>query len=124
MNPQMTKRVRGKDGKKYLISTMQYRKTDAGELWETAVFEGGGFVTPAKKQRYSAWMVFPEGAPAAQADLERRVQNELPEVWAMTSEFIEEVRESAAQMFLSREALHDYESSNAPSSKDDESSKT
>ena len=70
--PQMAKRVRGKDGKKYLVSTMRYRKTDAGELWETAVFDGGGFFTPAKNQRHSMWQLFLDAAEAAHADLVKR----------------------------------------------------
>ena len=33
MNPQMTDRVRGKDGKAYLVSTMRYNKIGASDFW-------------------------------------------------------------------------------------------
>jgi hypothetical protein len=80
----------------YLVSTVLYT-TRIGDVWETAVYEG--LEIADEKQRYSMWMPFLEGAQAAHQDLLRRVQNELPQEWAMQPEFVAEVRRSAFQRF-------------------------
>jgi hypothetical protein len=95
----MTDRVRGKDGKKYLVSTMRYRQTKYGEIWETAIFSGGGFFTSERTQRYSMWMFGPSSAQAAHADAVSKVKADQPQTWIMESAFIEKVRDSATVTF-------------------------
>jgi hypothetical protein len=96
--PQMVDRVSGKDGRPYMISTIRYEKSELGELWETAVFEGHGLDTTEGRQRYSMWMFFESAAHVAHADLVSKVQNEMPEQWVMPSELIEKVRQDAVEV--------------------------
>ena len=120
VKPQITERIRGKGGKKYLVSTIRYQQTEIGELWETAVFDSRGFFTSAETQRYSMWVFDPHMAEAAHADVVRRVKNESPDQWMMPPDLIEKVRESAVKNFHIANARKFYESLEDSPAKEDE----
>lgn len=80
----------------YLVSTVLYT-TPMGNVWETAVYEG--LQISDDKQRYSIWMPSLETSQAAHEDLLRKVQNQLPQQWAMPSELLTKVRRSAFERF-------------------------
>jgi hypothetical protein len=109
VRPQFTDRVKGRDGKKYLISTIRYQQTEIGEIWETAVFDSRGFFTSAETQRYSTWMFDSVMAQASHVDVVRRVKNEAADVWMMPGDLIEKVRESTVKNFHIANARQYYE---------------
>ena len=86
MKPQMTDRVvGGVDRKSYLVSTMRYKQLVQAELWETAVFEGGGLFTTSRKQRFSMWTFDSQAAQAAHLAVAKRVRTEPPQSWTRLS---------------------------------------
>jgi hypothetical protein len=99
MKPQLTDKVAGPDGRRYLVSTMRYEQRGSAELWETAVFEGVGFTTSEQNQRYSMWAFNPQMAEATHHDVMNRVRMEPAEAWALAPEFIATIRMSAIASF-------------------------
>jgi hypothetical protein len=96
----MTDRVvGGVDRKSYLVSTMRYKQLVQAELWETAVFEGGGLFTTSRKQRFSMWTFDSQAAQAAHLAVAKRVRTEPPQSWTMHAAFIATVRQSAITAF-------------------------
>jgi hypothetical protein len=95
----MTVRVVGKDGKAYLVSTMRYIERGYEELWETAVFEGGGCLTLSKKQRYTFWAFDAHMAQQVHAGAVWEVENEPTQSWIMSSNQVAEDRRSAIESF-------------------------
>jgi len=109
VRPQFTDRAKGKDGRKYLVSTIQFGKSEASEIWETAVFDWAGFFTPSENQRYTMWTVDAVLARAAHADALQRVKTEPADSWMMASDVIEKERETAIGSFQQEESVRYYE---------------
>lgn len=99
MKPQFTSRVQGPDGKVYLVSTVHHRKGEWAERWETAVFEGFGWMTLGRMQRYTVWAFDPEMAHTQYFDTVALVTGREVRHWLMSPESIKETRRSAIEVF-------------------------
>lgn len=99
MKPQLTERVIGKDGKPYLVSTIRYERREWDEIWETAVFEGRGCLTPGRLQRFSEWSFSLEDAQQWHARAIDTVRNTPVDTWTMGAQSIAETRTSAFKTF-------------------------
>lgn len=100
MKPQFTCRVQGQDGKVYLVSTVRYRKSQWSEIWETAIFEGSGFLTLGRKQRFSDWAFDLEMAHTQYDETVAMVTTQPVRYWVMSSEEIKKTRRKAIELFM------------------------
>lgn len=100
MKPQLTTRVRGQDGKFYVVSTMRYQKREFDEIWETAVFEGTGCLTFGRQQRFSDWAFDPQIAQTRYASTVQEVAGQPTAMWLMSPERIKVSRDSAIKAFM------------------------